>query len=36
MHLFYTVEDAFDVVFGVNEGREPGAELGIDRSRTVP
>ena len=30
VHLFYTVEDAFDVVFRVNEGREPGAELGID------
>src|SRR5215208_7921804 len=30
VYLFYTVEDTFDVVFGVNEGREPGAELGID------
>src|SRR5215216_3641214 len=24
------VEDALDVLFGVNEGREPGAEFGID------
>jgi len=30
VHLVYTVEDSFAVVLGVNEGREPGAELGID------
>jgi hypothetical protein len=36
VHLFYTVEDAFDVVLERTKDENPAPNLALTRSRTAP